>query len=370
MDFLKKMSAVLVNMACLLIACQAFCATHPNTSIVGDWQTIDQNTKHPSTLIRIYESKGKYFGKIVKIYPGEGRDPHKVCTHCKGAMKNKPVVGMLMISGLVKQGDKYVGGKITDPRSGEQYNCELRLGDDGQELYVRGYLGISLLGKTSVWRRAPVSLDQKQSTQLDRRSSDQTAHSSDAPVLSGQSSNQSVPLNQNPASSNVSDESVSSSGQSSGEQMPSTQPSTKSMQSNTTPSTQEQAPSDQPVQPAPSNPQMQPNTTTPSPQEQTPSSPSVSSPSTTPSDQSSDQQMQSTPSTQPSQEPTQPSLQMPSDSLQPTSPGQSTQPGAGTTDQSQDSSSQPAGSGQQPQEQVLPMQPDQSQPQASSSSNS
>lgn len=163
MDFSKKISIFLLGIALLFGAYSAFAAD--NAAIVGYWQTIDQKTNNPSTLIHIYETNGKYFGKIVKIYPGDGRDPTKRCVKCKGKLRNQPVVGMVMISDMVKKGDKYVDGKITDPRSGQQYNCEITLSDDGKKLNVRGYLGFSLLGKTSVWVRAPESEQQGQQTQ-------------------------------------------------------------------------------------------------------------------------------------------------------------------------------------------------------------
>lgn len=55
--------------------------------------------------------------------------------------------------GVKKQGIIWDGGSILDPQNGKTYNVKLTLADDGKKLEVRGYMGVSLLGRTQTWQR-------------------------------------------------------------------------------------------------------------------------------------------------------------------------------------------------------------------------
>jgi len=66
--------------------------------------------------------------------------------------KDKPIAGLVIIENLTEDGDEFNGGTIMDPENGKTYKCYIELLDDGK-LKVRGYLGISLLGRTQYWRR-------------------------------------------------------------------------------------------------------------------------------------------------------------------------------------------------------------------------
>jgi uncharacterized protein (DUF2147 family) len=62
---------------------------------------------------------------------------------------------MVIVRGLVKDGDEYSGGDILDPDNGVVYRCKVRLMEGGSKLSVRGYVGISLFGRSQVWSREP-----------------------------------------------------------------------------------------------------------------------------------------------------------------------------------------------------------------------
>lgn len=119
--------------------------------LVGKWKTIDDETGKAKSIIQIYEQNGKYFGKIVDLLLPE--DKGKLCDKCSGTNKNKPIVGMVIMEDMLRDGDSFSGGKIMDPKSGKTYKCSIEF--DGKDaLKVRGFIGISLIGRTQTWKRA------------------------------------------------------------------------------------------------------------------------------------------------------------------------------------------------------------------------
>jgi len=127
--------------------------------IIGTWKTIDDegpNKGKASSHIEIFEKNGVYSGKITKLLIDS---PDKVCGKCRGALKNKPLIGMMLLQDMKKTGntdkklgDEYTGGTILDPDSGDSYNCKMWVKDD--VLTARGFIGISLFGRSQKWLRA------------------------------------------------------------------------------------------------------------------------------------------------------------------------------------------------------------------------
>jgi uncharacterized protein (DUF2147 family) len=124
------------------------------SSPVGKWMTIDDKSGKPGGIIRIEQIDGEYRGWIEKIFPDPDEDPNPTCQLCGGERKNKPVVGLNFMWGITKQGEEYRGGEILDPRSGRIYRARMKLEDGGKRLNVRGFIGVSLLGRSQVWHRA------------------------------------------------------------------------------------------------------------------------------------------------------------------------------------------------------------------------
>ena len=122
-------------------------------SPAGLWRTIDDSTGETKGLVRIREVGGHLEGKIEKIFPKPGDDPAPRCDKCYGTRKNQPVLGMTILSGLAKQGDDYEGGEILDPENGKVYRAKLKLIDGGRKLDVRGFIGVSLFGRSQIWLR-------------------------------------------------------------------------------------------------------------------------------------------------------------------------------------------------------------------------
>lgn len=117
--------------------------------IEGKWKTIDDETKQAKSIVEIFKkSDGKYYGKISQLLT-KPADPN--CTTCKDDRKGKPLLGLEIIRGLKKDSDEFTGGNITDPKTGKTYKCTITR--NGDKLNVRGYLGLSLLGRTQVWEK-------------------------------------------------------------------------------------------------------------------------------------------------------------------------------------------------------------------------
>jgi uncharacterized protein (DUF2147 family) len=121
---------------------------------VGRWTTIDDETKKPKSVIAIYEEGGKLFGKIEKLFREPNEDQNPVCDKCQGTLKNQPILGMVIMRDLKKDDDEWSGGTILDPANGKTYKCKIAVEDGGKKLKVRGYIGMSLLGRTQHWVRA------------------------------------------------------------------------------------------------------------------------------------------------------------------------------------------------------------------------
>ncbi len=121
-------------------------------NITGKWKTIDDKTNKARSVVEIYQgSDGKYYGKVVEIFPAPGEDPNPRCTECSknDSRYNQPVKGMVIIRGLEKSGSKFVNGRALDPETGNEYSCQMWR--DGKNLIIRGYIGFSFAGRSQTW---------------------------------------------------------------------------------------------------------------------------------------------------------------------------------------------------------------------------
>ena len=122
-------------------------------SPVGLWRTIDDETKTEKSLVRITEAGGVMTGKVEKI-----ADPAKAnanCDKCTDERKDKPVLGMTILRGVKPSSEAgtWEGGDILDPNNGKIYKVRMKPVDGGKQMEVRGFIGVSLLGRTQTWVR-------------------------------------------------------------------------------------------------------------------------------------------------------------------------------------------------------------------------
>lgn len=144
----RTMSSLLALTAGTLLSTSALAASLDGTQ----WQTIDDKTGEKKAVIQLNENGGKVSGKIIKVLNKE--NAKAVCTKCSGSLKNKPIEGLQILTGLKADGNnQWSDGKLVDPESGKVYSGKLTLSDNGQSLDLRGYVGTPLFGRSQTWKR-------------------------------------------------------------------------------------------------------------------------------------------------------------------------------------------------------------------------
>lgn len=124
--------------------------------ISGVWKTVDDKTGNPKGLIEIKKmGNQRYVGTIIKLFPPVGFEAVDVCQNCPAPYTNQPMIGMQVLTNLRfnPETDSYEDGKILDPRIGKMYSVKAKLQNNGKRLKVRGYIGVSTLGRNQIWMR-------------------------------------------------------------------------------------------------------------------------------------------------------------------------------------------------------------------------
>jgi len=117
--------------------------------IVATWLT---SGKEPAK-IQIYKSAGRYCGKITWLkYPETNGKPRLDINNPDETKRSAPILGLVIFKGFRFDDDQWEDGKIYDPETGKTYSCYLSL-KDRNTLKVRGYFGISLIGRTEIWTK-------------------------------------------------------------------------------------------------------------------------------------------------------------------------------------------------------------------------
>jgi uncharacterized protein (DUF2147 family) len=112
-------------------------------AVVGKWLTQEKDG-----IVEIFKQNNKYFGKIVWGKNGNRKDTKNP----DPKLRNRDVIGLVILTNFSYNGKGgWTDGEIYDPQKGKTYSCNMKIVDG--KLEVRGYIGISLLGRTAVWTR-------------------------------------------------------------------------------------------------------------------------------------------------------------------------------------------------------------------------
>ena len=151
---MKNTYLPLLCMALLLAAAglgSAFVSADNPDAIVGTWLTGSKNGR-----VQIYKQGSQYFGKIVWLKePNDPKtnQPKTDSNNPDSQKKAQPLLGLVNLRNFSYAGENvWDQGKVYDPENGKEYSCKLTLRNNNT-LDVRGYVGISLLGRTDTWQR-------------------------------------------------------------------------------------------------------------------------------------------------------------------------------------------------------------------------
>lgn len=137
----------------LMVFAGAALAQTEADAIVGVWESGNGKAR-----IKIDKANDKFNGRIVWLREpnDEAGKPKLDKNNPEEALRSKPLLGYSMLKGFSYKGEKkWEDGTIYDPESGSTYSCTITMTDENT-LDVRGYIGVSLFGRTDVWKRVVV----------------------------------------------------------------------------------------------------------------------------------------------------------------------------------------------------------------------
>ncbi len=148
---LQRVAAMWILAALAGFAVYAAAQTKVDRDPIGLWRTVDDKTGQPKGEVRIFSRDGSLFGQIERVF--DSKDAASRCDECRDERRGQKIEGLLILRGMKLVNGEYRGGDILDPDTGRVYQCRMKLTDGGQKLAVRGFLGVSLLGRTQTWTR-------------------------------------------------------------------------------------------------------------------------------------------------------------------------------------------------------------------------
>lgn len=111
--------------------------------VLGIWSTPENDR------IEIYRKSDRYFGKPV-THPGQPQ--RRDVNNPDPNLRQRSLAEVMILNDFKYDDGKWSDGTIYDPKNGKTYRCVMRLQGD-HELLIRGYVGITLFGRSEIWKR-------------------------------------------------------------------------------------------------------------------------------------------------------------------------------------------------------------------------
>ncbi len=138
---MKNIGFLLVLLCTLTL--KSFAQGVAKEAVLGEWLSEDKDGK-----ILIFKQGDKFFGKI-----SWGKDQlRKDLKNPDERLRNQTIVGSIILKNFEFTGEKWENGTVYDPNNGKTYSCTMKLRSSNQ-LELRGFIGVSLLGRSTVWTR-------------------------------------------------------------------------------------------------------------------------------------------------------------------------------------------------------------------------
>lgn len=141
-----KLMALAVSLM-LLASVSVVRAQAVQDSIIGAWESDEKDVR-----MEFFKQGDLYKAKLLwgnKIVESDGQTSKKDVKNPDASLRSRNIIGIVSLTGLTWDGKQYTGGKIYDPPSGKTYSCKAWV--DGDKLHLRGFMGLSLMGKTVIW---------------------------------------------------------------------------------------------------------------------------------------------------------------------------------------------------------------------------
>jgi uncharacterized protein (DUF2147 family) len=143
---MKKIKSIIVM---LFASVTSLMAQNNQDAIIGIWETDAKDAK-----IEIFKNGDYYFGKLLwgnKVVETDGKTSKKDTKNPDSKLSTRNIIGIVNLTGLKFDDGDYLDGKIYDPPSGKTYDCKAWLKNN--KLYLRGFIGFSMLGQTAIWHK-------------------------------------------------------------------------------------------------------------------------------------------------------------------------------------------------------------------------
>lgn len=164
MSALSWITRPLLPVTCVLTLATASVSWADNATdaLATKWRVLDSKSGVIGSILEFkQEADGTFSGYLIKSSPNPLIKLYETCVKCPPPFTDQPIVGMRVLWGFKPDGTegfKFKDGYAFDPKNGKTYRAKIRLSSDQRRMYLRGFVGTTLLGRTEVWLRGDGSL--------------------------------------------------------------------------------------------------------------------------------------------------------------------------------------------------------------------